>query len=687
MGNCYNTSLDKKLFKNKRNIKIFDRNKNRTLKISKFIVFGQDKYGKSFFLYYDYISKQLKNCPLPRNSKFFNYSGVTMKNENTMIVCGGIKYSLRDITNIAFEYDFITHSCKRLPPMKSIRYTFPILYKDNFIYVIGGRTYGDDYNSLLGKCERYDYRTGRWVEIASMTIKRCTCSVFVFNNDIWAIGGYTGRFKRSKKIERYIEDLDVWEVLDFKLYYGFENGNVIPGNRPNEILILGGKLNFGFSKNVWEYNLKNKTVLNKRKLQKKSVLTKYNIFGNDTIILSEEVVNNKSSFYCQRYNKKSFTTKLDHLVINNKNLEKFKQYNFSNPNLYLKSDNQERIQQEIDYKNKNVIFGTDDEPFQLNIDCQSGIIKLLPIPTNLKLHNLQGCTRVNQNEVFFCGGIKVNLRKIESLAFIYNLKTKKVEKLNKMFKIRYYFPCKKLANYIYAVGGRVYGNDLQAVIGDCERFDLKKKKWEHINGLNINRAASNLIVYMKKLFVFGGSIASAIPAKTNIIEVFNEKYISWDVLGVKMPLKLSNINLISNNNKIYIFGGKNNRANNCKYSLDLRLGDLSECKNLDVLPFRTFGHFFIRVKNDFVIFGGIISQKKKQICLLDGISLRNKLNFNHNSDYNFISTIDEESSETNSSKLDFYQFSNQLNKKVNMASYSVNLMERNSFILNYEEEN
>lgn len=672
MGNCYNTSLHKQLLK-------------KPNRISKFIIFGQDRTGKPFFLYYDPQSKQLKPTTLPQNPNFYNYSATTMKNSTTMIVCGGIKHNLRNITNTAFEYDFITHTCKALPPMKNIRYTFPILHKDNFIYVIGGRTYGDDFNSLLDKCERFDYRTKRWRDIAKLNVKRCTCSLFVYKEVIWVIGGYTGRFKRSKKIERYLEDLDVWEVLDFKLFYGFENGNVVAGNREDEVIVLGGKLNFGFSKNVWEYNLREKTVLNKRCLLKKSVLTKYHVFGDEAVILSEDVVGGKSFFYCETYNKKTFKTKLDQLVINRKNLEKFKQYNFSNPNIYIKSSTNPCPPSQIDYKHKNIIFGTDDEPFQLNICSKTGLTKLLPIPTNLKLHNLQGCTRINQNQIFLCGGIKANLRKIESLSLLYNLQTKKVQKLTKMHKIRYSFSCKKHKNNIYAIGGRVYGNAQNAIINDCERYNLENKKWEYLSGLNIARSASSAIVYRGRLFVFGGSVKSENSQKSDFIEVFDERSLGWDVLGVRMPLGLSSLNLVCDRNRVFFFGGMGKREEKGKYCVDLRLGDLGEFRKMGDLPFKTFKHFVLRVRGDFIVFGGLIGSKRKRFCILDGKTLRNKVNFSHNS-YDYDTRSGEESGESYSTYLNFYNFSVELSKQIHIASSSKNLMERNSFVMDYKVE-
>ena len=42
-----------------------------------------------------------------------------------------------------------------------------------------------------------------------------------------------------------------------------------------------------------------------------------------------------------------------------------------------------------------------------------------------------------------------------------------------MSKIRYTFPLIKHKNYVYAIGGREYGADKDAIFKNCERFDLE----------------------------------------------------------------------------------------------------------------------------------------------------------------------------------------------------------------------
>lgn len=88
--------------------------------------------------------------------------------------------------------------------MQDIRYTFPVVKHKHLYYALGGRVYGQDHESILKKCEVFDAEKWEWKPIADMNIDRCTSTGFIYNGEIWVFGGYTGKFKRSRKIEKYI---------------------------------------------------------------------------------------------------------------------------------------------------------------------------------------------------------------------------------------------------------------------------------------------------------------------------------------------------------------------------------------------------------------------------------------------------------------------------------------------------
>ena len=81
--------------------------------------------------------------------------------------------------------------------MNDFRYTFAMTKKDNFIYAIGGWVYGGDDVSLINKCEWYDLNTNKWTKIASMYINRVTSFALVYDNKIYALGGYTAKHEWS----------------------------------------------------------------------------------------------------------------------------------------------------------------------------------------------------------------------------------------------------------------------------------------------------------------------------------------------------------------------------------------------------------------------------------------------------------------------------------------------------------
>jgi hypothetical protein len=80
-----------------------------------------------------------------------------------------------------------------------------------YVFVFGGRTEND---KIVPHCERYSITERKWKKIADMTITRSTGFALVFKSKIYVFGGYSGKSKRSKKIETYSPDKDYWETLD-----------------------------------------------------------------------------------------------------------------------------------------------------------------------------------------------------------------------------------------------------------------------------------------------------------------------------------------------------------------------------------------------------------------------------------------------------------------------------------------
>ena len=91
------------------------------------------------------------------------------------------------------------------------------MHYKNKLLAIGGRVYGGDDVSLLKKCEYFDLELGKWFEMPSMNIERCTCLSFIYKEQLWVVGGYTAYLKRSSMIEKFDFRENKWTTLSFRL--------------------------------------------------------------------------------------------------------------------------------------------------------------------------------------------------------------------------------------------------------------------------------------------------------------------------------------------------------------------------------------------------------------------------------------------------------------------------------------
>lgn len=568
------------------------------------IVFGQDRNGKNFSTIFNTENKSFDRLPTPRDAHFINYCGVTQKSESTIIVCGGIKYNLMGISEACFEYDLRLNKVKHLPCMNQMRYTFPIAYFKGKIWAIGGRIYGDDSNSILKKCEVFDYAKNKWTKIGDLNIPRCTSSAVIYGETLWVFGGYTGQFERSRKVERYNEKQEKWEIANFKILHGFENGNLVAGDNPNELIIFGGKFNYGPSTSVQRYDLARKTVIVMKPLRGDHVLSKHLTDRSGTTYLITQPQIDQPRLVYEVYNEESDrheTGSVSGAII--KDMVKFKQYNFNSPNIVVWKENVE-TEELIDYKDLNVIFGNDNEPFQLNIHKRTGNQTILPLRLNLRIRNKQGCVRLGEQEVFFCGGSNRTGQRLISQTFIYNLREGTIKRLPPMSRSRHSFAIAKLNNFIYVCGGKEGLQLRSSTLQFCERFDLKNEVWESIAPMNQVRANAEAVVYKNRLYIVGGSVQNDILLDT--IEIWDEEKMTWFAFGWNLPLKMSSMLLLPTDNYVFIGGGNMGLTGTSKkWKVDFSEGDLTTAELMDdYFKDGCYGCKYVHVRDKIIVFGG-----------------------------------------------------------------------------------
>lgn len=74
---------------------------------------------------------------------------------------------------------------------------------NNYIYIGGGRYYGDDEKGILDSCERFDIKNNKWEVICNLNEKRCSSFMMHHNNKILIAGGFNTHKTRLNSIEIY----------------------------------------------------------------------------------------------------------------------------------------------------------------------------------------------------------------------------------------------------------------------------------------------------------------------------------------------------------------------------------------------------------------------------------------------------------------------------------------------------
>ena len=122
------------------------------------------------------------------------------------------------------------------------------------------------------------------------------------------------------------------------------------------------------------------------------------------------------------------------------------------------------------------------------------------------------------------------MTEVQDSAYFYFPYENKSEILESMHTKRYTFNCIKKGNYIYALAGREFGNDQNAIMSKCERFNSYTKKWEAIASLNEKRCSSMASIIENKIYIVGGY--SGNDRRLSSFECYDEVNNMWEIMGI-----------------------------------------------------------------------------------------------------------------------------------------------------------
>lgn len=538
----------------------------------------------------------------------YNYSSLVMLDHEHIYSTGGINKELYEIVKVVYEIKpSLPLKFTKLPLLTICRYTHCSIINKGNLYVVGGRTYGLDDIGILNHCERLNLSNpDKWSPIADMNKPRCTGFVLIYQEQIYAFGGYTGPKKRSRIIERYDETLNQWEILNFKLKEGVEAGSLYPVDL-DEFVIVGGNTKSGLSNKSYLYNLQEETIndysqlTNPRVLQKTFIdYKKANIYvlggdvGNTCERLSYlqkekwDLLPMNLDKYGDRDAFKSFGYVSPNLVIyscstnkptirkekkqykgNNNNYDKGKMeekkeekiFNFDShkDNLilfknkdYLLDNREHNISSEND--NRFYLFGTDFEPYIIEYNIATSKSNLLKPQKPLELQCYQSGVKISSKCYFIAGGINSTLNKISNSCFFYMSIDNNAFKLDSMHHPRYTFNLVYQNPWIYVLGGRGYGSDEVGVLNECERYHMEKHYWEDIASLTFKRCTAMAFSWSNGIYIAGGYMGSLKREKR--FECYIESINKWEIMGIELIEALEASSFIISENKLLFIGGR-----------------------------------------------------------------------------------------------------------------------------------
>ena len=542
--------------------------------MNKNAIFGLDDYGMPFFIAWDNLAGKFKEKIPVHKVQLYDYSAVTMKNNDTMLFCGGITRAENKISSDFYEYTFSNNIFKKLSSLNEAKYDFSIIYVNEKLYAVGGMIANIDRHSATGKCEVFDYKTMRWNYIDGLNYPRTGHCIINYNKNIYCFGGFSDKSQFINKIEKYCLNRNKWEVVDFKFPIPLNNIQIYPADEPNEVFMFGEVDFIGFS-NIWKLNLLHGTIIYVKILPFYMYKAKCFKFIDNSIYCVYEHVDKPFYSYISLGNTISMSGDPEFPLNIKENLHKVNSTKFP-VNVRIKDDFEIQYAKR-NYINKILYFGTLLEPFQLEIDVKTNKMEVFPIKMNLKLGESTFMCRITPNELFIIGQPNLSSFKLNQKVFKYNLNTRSITKLPKMLTPKLYAVMEVIGNYIYVIGLKKIKSKRAYNRYYAERFDIINHKWESLGKLHLLRSFIECFKYNGKLYVCGDTVTN------NCIEVYNEGRSRWELCYVPINGLGYDWNVFSFNNDIITFNSnmKTERA----YKFDISKHDL-----IVVTP--------IKIKND-----------------------------------------------------------------------------------------
>lgn len=278
-------------------------------------------------------------------------------------------------------------------------------------------------------------------------------------------------------------------------------------------------------------------------------------------------------------------------------------------------------------KTKCFIFGQDSASISFLNYYDISTKNLIDLKINQNMRNYSGCTMIDNNKLFICGGVNFAMNNITRSAKIYKIPTHKFIKLKDMNKIRFNFPILHYNNKIYVTGGRTYGPNHEAIMSDCEYFDLETKEWYEMPPLNVARCCHQIFSYKNNIYVIGGL---SDDKKVKFIEKFDFPSNKWKLTKKSLVMELYSFEIFPKDlDELLIVGGMHRKGfSNFVHSINFKT-DRIKFEGFLKYHRANLKMFYLKSKQKLLMMGGSsMSNTNHSSKYLEEYSLINKQSSN-----------------------------------------------------------
>jgi len=182
---------------------------------------------------------------------------------------------------------------------------------------------------------------------------------------------------------------------------------------------------------------------------------------------------------------------------------------------------------------------------------------------------------------FLCGGKDHANVKVSQKAYMYNPYTHTAKELQSCNVARFTFNIIYMGEQIYIIGGRKWGEDEEAILTSCERYNLLTNQWEQIAKLNRPRCSAMTFQLKNRIYVLGGYKGNT--QRWAEIEVYYPEKNTWDLWKTQLKVALEGSSIVVANRRggIFLLGGRTDDGDTDKvWDFDVEQGDMWEVGNL-----------------------------------------------------------------------------------------------------------